>query len=82
MKSYLQISSYFLAFARFLTDFVVVNGFMVYILVVFGTLWLTMRTLQWHKFFRLDGLPEFNCSVLEVMRQPLEDRVITISRAK
>jgi magnesium chelatase family protein len=30
----------------------------------------------------LDELPEYNRKVLEAMRQPLEDRVITVSRAK
>jgi magnesium chelatase family protein len=30
----------------------------------------------------LDELPEFKRTVLEVMRQPLEDRVITVSRAR
>ena len=30
----------------------------------------------------MDELPEFSRSVLETMRQPLEDRVITISRSK
>ena len=44
----------------------VVNGYMVHNLVVFVVLWLIMRLSQWGKSFRLDELPEFNRSVLEV----------------
>lgn len=36
----------------------------------------------WHKSFFSVELPEFNRSVLETLRQPLEDRVITVSRAR
>lgn len=39
-------------------------------------------TLAQHGILFLDELPEFNKQTLEVLRQPLEDRVVTISRAK
>ena len=37
---------------------------------------------QWCKFFANSELPEFQRTALEVLRQPLEDRTITVSRAK
>jgi magnesium chelatase family protein len=30
----------------------------------------------------LDELPEFGMRVLEVLRQPIEDKIVTISRAQ
>lgn len=40
------------------------------------------RKSQLCKCFRLIEFPEFSRTVLEVLRQPIEDRTITVSRAK
>ena len=47
-----------------------------------GTSLITQRPFRSPHHTVLDELPEFNKNTLEVLRQPLEDRKITISRAK
>ena len=48
---------------------------------MFNCLILSIMT-KWHKSIFLDELPEYKRSALEVMRQPLEDRKICITRTK
>lgn len=57
-------------------------GFIIHVFIVFGALMLTLSLLQWGKFFCLDEFAEYPKAVLEVMCQPLEGRIKSISRAK
>ena len=51
------------------------------IFLMFNCLILSIMT-KWHKSIFLDELPEYKRTALEVMRQPLEDRKICITRTK
>ena len=53
-----------------------IGTFLIFYLLIYSGL------CEWHKFVLLDELPEYKRSALEVMRQPLEDRHITVARTK
>jgi len=43
---------------------------------------IVFSTLAHNGVLFLDELPEFKRTVLEVMRQPMEERIVTIARAR
>lgn len=56
--------------------------YLYYILLYYSLTAKLVISAQLCKCFRSNEFPEFPRTVLEVLRQPIEDRVITVSRAK
>lgn len=57
------------------------NGLNIAMFLMFNCLILSIMT-KWHKSVFLDELSEYRAATLEVLRQPLEDRHITVVRTK
>lgn len=57
------------------------NGLNIAVFLMLNCLILSIMT-KWHKSIFLDELPEYKRTALEVMRQPLEDRKICVTRSK